>query len=56
MAKKKDDGFTVRVIMALMSAIVDKNYNDAKALVVVLAKEHGVGTYAERVIAVNPER
>jgi hypothetical protein len=51
MTKKVDDGFTGRVLMALVSAMADRNYKDAKEHVLVLAKEHGVGTYAERVMA-----
>jgi hypothetical protein len=56
MTKKSDDGFTGRVITGLVSAIVDKNYEDAKELVQILANEHGVGHIAERVIALNPGR
>jgi hypothetical protein len=56
MTKKADDGFSGRIIMALTSAIVDKNHADARELVAVLAKEHGVGVYAERAMALNPER
>jgi hypothetical protein len=56
MTKKADDGFTGRVIMALTSAIVDKNHADAKEIVQILANEHGVGIHAERVIALNPGR
>jgi hypothetical protein len=56
MTKRTDDGFTGRVLMALVTAIADKNYADAKALVQTLANEHGVGLHAERVIALNPGR
>jgi hypothetical protein len=51
MTKKVDDGFTGRVLMALVTELVDRNYEDAKVLVQTLANEHGVGTYAERVFA-----
>jgi hypothetical protein len=56
MTKRTDDGFSGRLITGLASAIVDKNYEDAKELVAILAKEHGVGAIVERVIALNPER
>jgi hypothetical protein len=48
---KVDDGFTGRVLIALVTELVDRNYEDAKVLVQTLANEHGVGTYAERVFA-----
>jgi hypothetical protein len=51
MTKKVDDGFTGRVLMSLVTELVDRNYEEAKVLVLTLAKEHGVGTYAERVFA-----
>jgi hypothetical protein len=51
MTKKSDDGFTGRVLMALATAIADKNHADAKAHVLTLAKEHGVGASANRVMA-----
>jgi hypothetical protein len=51
MTKKVDDGFSGRVLMALATAMADRNYKEAKALVAVLAKEHGVGAHAERVMA-----
>jgi hypothetical protein len=50
MTKKVDDGFTGRVLMALVTAMADRNYRDAKVLVHTLAKEHGVGAYAEKVM------
>jgi hypothetical protein len=51
MTKNVDDGFTGRVLMALATAMSDRNYKEAKTLVAVLAKEHGVGASAERVMA-----
>jgi hypothetical protein len=33
MTKRKDDGFTRRVLMALATAMADRNYKEAKALV-----------------------
>jgi hypothetical protein len=51
MTKKSDDGFTGRVLMAIVSAMADKNYADARQYLLVLAKEHGVGIHAERVMA-----
>ncbi|MGA2055398.1 MAG: hypothetical protein ABSG88_08815 [Bradyrhizobium sp.] len=51
MTKKVEVDFTGRVLMALVSAIVDNNHVDAKALIQTLANEHGVGVYAERVMA-----
>jgi hypothetical protein len=51
MTKKTDDGFTGRVLMALATAMADRNYKEAKALVAVLAREHGLGAYADRVMA-----
>jgi hypothetical protein len=52
MTKKVDDGFTVRVLMSLVTAMVDRNYKDAKLYVHTLAKEHGVGAYSEKVIGI----
>jgi hypothetical protein len=52
MTKKVDDGFTVRVLMSLVTAMVDRNYKDAKLHVHTLAKEHGVGAYSEKVIGI----
>jgi hypothetical protein len=49
MAKKKDDGFTGRALMALVTAMVDHNYRDAEVIVAALAKEHGYEAYAARV-------
>jgi len=37
--------------MALVTAMADRNYKDAEIIVAALAKEHGVGAYAERVMA-----
>lgn len=51
MTKKVDDGFTGDLIGLLVTAMVDRNYKDAKVLVQTLAKEHGLGAYAERVLA-----
>lgn len=51
MTKQVDDGFTGRVLMALVTALADKNYKEAKVLVAVLAKENGVGASADRVLA-----
>ena len=50
MTKRTDDGFTGRVLMAIATAMADRNYKEAKALVQVLAKEHGVGTHAAKVM------
>jgi hypothetical protein len=51
MTKKVDDGFTGRVLLAIASAMADRNYKDAKEHLLVIAKEHGVGAHAERVMA-----
>jgi hypothetical protein len=51
MTKKTDDGFTGRLLMALVTAMADRNHKDARVLVAALAKEHGLGAYAERVMA-----
>jgi hypothetical protein len=51
MAKQKDDGFTGRALMALVTAMADRNYRDAEVIVTALAKEHGLGPYAQRVMA-----
>jgi hypothetical protein len=51
---KKDDGFTQRAVVLLCTAIADRNYKDAKVFVRALAKEHGVGAYADRVMAQPP--
>jgi hypothetical protein len=40
--KKTDDGFTSRALMALVTAIADKNYQDAEVIVDALAPEHGI--------------
>jgi hypothetical protein len=37
-----NDGFTSRALMALVTAMADKNYADAEVVVAALAKEHGV--------------
>jgi hypothetical protein len=50
MSKKKDDGFTGRALMALVTAMEDQNYKDAEIIVAALAKEHGLENYAQRVI------
>ena len=50
MAKKKDDGFTQRMIVLLCTATADKNYTDVKALVHALAREHGCADYAAKVM------
>jgi hypothetical protein len=55
MTKKSDDSFTVRLLMALVTAMADRNYKDARVIVATLAKEHGLGTYADRVMA-QPRR
>jgi hypothetical protein len=51
MTKRTDDGFSGRVLMGLVTAMADRDYKVAETLVAVLAKEHGVGTYAKRVFA-----
>ena len=51
MTKKTDCGFTSRMLMVLATAMADRNYKDAEIIVVALAKEHGLGDYAEAVIA-----
>jgi hypothetical protein len=51
MTERTDDGFSGRVLMALATAMADRNYKQAKALVATLAREHGVGIHAERVMA-----
>ena len=38
---KKDDGFTVRLPVALVTAMTDRNHKDARVIVATLAKEHG---------------
>lgn len=48
---KKDDGFTVRLLAALVTAMADRRHKDARDIVATLAKEHGLGAYAERVMA-----
>ena len=48
---KKDDGFTQRLLLALVTAMADRNHKDARVIVRTLAKEHGLATYAERVMA-----
>jgi hypothetical protein len=50
MTKKKDDGFTQRMVVLLCTAIADKNYKDAKMIVQALAKEHGAANYAAKVM------
>jgi len=42
MAKKTDRGFTGRALMALATALADRNYRDAEIIVAALAKELGV--------------
>ena len=51
---KKDDGFTVRLPVALVTAMTDRNHKDARVIVATLAKEHGLGAYADRVMAHPP--
>jgi hypothetical protein len=53
MTKKTDRGFTTRALMALVTAMADQNYRDAEILFAALAKEHGLGSYAARVMAVG---
>jgi hypothetical protein len=48
--KKKDAGFTQRMVVLLCTAMADKNYKDAKLIVHALAKEHGAAHYAEKVM------
>jgi hypothetical protein len=49
MAKgKKDDAFTARALMALTTAMADRNYKDADVLVAALAKEHRTQTASGR--------
>jgi hypothetical protein len=43
--------FTQRALMQLATAMADRNYSDAEAIVAALAKEHGLRAYAERVMA-----
>jgi hypothetical protein len=54
MTKEKDDGFTVRLLVALVTAMADRNHKDARLIVATLAKEHGLGAYADRVMAQPP--
>ncbi|HTO65290.1 MAG TPA: hypothetical protein VMM15_29030 [Bradyrhizobium sp.] len=42
MASKKDDGFTKRALMVLVTAMVDQNDREAEIVVTALAREHGV--------------
>jgi hypothetical protein len=50
MTRKKDDGFTQRMVVLLCTAMADKNHADAKMIVHALAKEHGAAAYAEKVM------
>jgi hypothetical protein len=47
---KKDGGFTKRLLLALVTAMADRRHNDARDILAVLAKEHGLGAYADRVM------
>ena len=42
MTRKTDDGFTSRALMALVTAMADKNYRDAEVIVAALAREHDI--------------
>jgi hypothetical protein len=42
MTKKVDDGFTGRALVALITAVEDRNWEDVEINTGVLAKEHGV--------------
>jgi hypothetical protein len=50
MTKKTDDGFTSRALMALVNAMAGQKYKNAEIIISALAKEHGLGHYAERVM------
>lgn len=42
MITKKREAFTVRTLMALTTALADRNYGDAGVIAAALAKEYGV--------------
>ena len=42
MAKTKKDDPTQRWLMALITALADRNYPDAEVIAAALAKEHGI--------------
>jgi hypothetical protein len=48
MAKKKDRGFTGRALMALATALADRNCEAAEIIVAALAKEHWVTSTVEQ--------
>jgi hypothetical protein len=50
MTAKERDEFTVRCLMALVTALAVHNYKNARAVAMALAKVHGLGGYAERVL------
>jgi hypothetical protein len=54
--RKKDDGFTGRALMALATAMADRNYKHAEIIVAALAREHGLGDYAQRVMSAPPSQ
>jgi hypothetical protein len=56
MTKKVEISFTGSVVLSLVSELIDRNWEEAKGLALILANEHGVGSTAERIFAVNPER
>jgi len=47
---KKDDGFTKRVLIALITEMADRSYPDAKVHVRTLSREHGLADYADKVM------
>jgi hypothetical protein len=47
---KKDDGFTVRLLTALVTAMADRNHKDARVIVATLAREHGLADYVYKVM------
>jgi len=46
MEKKTDRGFTGRALMALVTAMADRNSRDAEIIVAALAIEHGYNATA----------
>jgi hypothetical protein len=49
--KKPNAGFTKRLIMALASAVADRNHDDVRVIVETLAKQHGLASFAKAVLA-----